>query len=259
MLAQIDRGEYQELPDISFEELAAKFLESQRARVREKTYLGYRGHLEGRLIGYFKGRKVKTIRPVDVESFLASMAQEGVSAATTAKHLGTLKMLLKRATQWGYLTRSPAEHVRPPRIPQKEMDFLSPEEMQLLIEATEERYRPLIMCACLTGMRQGEILGLQWGDIDLRAQESLSAGLVRGAGSMSLKAPIPGGRSSFLTPCLRPLKSTRCASLWRGRPRIRTWFSRVWRGGPWIPTRSFATFSGRLWPGRDSGGSVSMI
>ena len=46
------------------------------------------------------------------------------------------------------------------------MDFLSPEEMAALMKTTEEENRCLIMCACLTGMRQGEILGLEWGDID---------------------------------------------------------------------------------------------
>jgi integrase len=169
VLAQIDKGEYQELPEVTFEELAAEFLKSQAARVREKTYLGYRGHLENRIVPYFIGRKIKTITPVDVEGFLAFMISQGVSPATAAKHLATLKMVLKRAVQWEYLAKSPAQYIKPPRIPRNEMDFLTPEEMAILIKATEEEHRCLIICACLTGMRQGEILGLQWGDIDFES------------------------------------------------------------------------------------------
>jgi integrase len=166
LLAQIDRGEYTELPNITFDEMACKYLESQKTRVREKTYLGYRGHLENRIIPYFSGRKIKTITPVEVEAFLTTMADEGVTSATVAKHLATMKMVLKRAVEWGYLIRSPAQYIKPPRVPRQEMDFLTPEEMAILIKATEEEHRYLIMCACLTGMRQGEILGLEWGDID---------------------------------------------------------------------------------------------
>lgn len=46
------------------------------------------------------------------------------------------------------------------------MAFLGPDEMRRLIDATAERHRPLIMTACYTGMRQSEILGLKWEDID---------------------------------------------------------------------------------------------
>ncbi len=44
------------------------------------------------------------------------------------------------------------------------------EEMQALVEATDSRYKALIATACFTGLRQGELLGLQWGDIDFESR-----------------------------------------------------------------------------------------
>jgi integrase len=48
----------------------------------------------------------------------------------------------------------------------KEIEALSPREINLLLEASGDDYRPLLMTAVLTGMRQGELLGLMWDDID---------------------------------------------------------------------------------------------
>ncbi len=46
-------------------------------------------------------------------------------------------------------------------------------EPQRLLEAADDRWRILIMTAILTGLRQGELLGLQWGDVDWVAQQML--------------------------------------------------------------------------------------
>lgn len=163
---QLHSGTYQELPDITLDAFAEQFLKAKSARVREKTLASYKGHLSRRIIPYFTGHKLKSLRPVDIENFLAYLLEQDIAPATAAKYLRTLKTVLKWAVQWGYLVKNPAEFVPMPRIPKKEMDYLTPSEIERLIAATDERYRCLIMTACYTGLRQGEILGLQWGDID---------------------------------------------------------------------------------------------
>lgn len=159
---QLHGGTYQELPDINMEAFAERFLKAHSARVRDKTLASYSGHLNGRIVPYFAGRKLKFLRPVDIESFLAYLLELDISSAA-AKHLKSLKTVLKRAVEWGYLGRNPAEHVPMPHVTKKEMDYLTPSETEQLITATDERHRALITTACHTGMRQGEILGLQWG------------------------------------------------------------------------------------------------
>jgi len=61
---------------------------------------------------------------------------------------------------------NPALYVEKPRVERKEMDFLKPEEIRFLLEHARPRFHPLFLCAALTGMRRGELLSLQWGDID---------------------------------------------------------------------------------------------
>ncbi len=86
--------------------------------------------------------------------------------------------MLKCAVLWGYLNRNPADPVKPPTLPHREMDFLTPAEVRLLLPHSDDWYRPLLATAILTGVRQGELLAIQWGDIDwvsrtLRIQRSV--------------------------------------------------------------------------------------
>lgn len=95
--------------------------------------------------------------------------------------LKTLKKLLNDAVLDGYLESNPALSVKPVPMPQQEMDFLDPEELRLFLDHANPHYRPLFLCAMLTGLRRGELLALQWGDIDfakgqIRVRRSLYQG-----------------------------------------------------------------------------------
>jgi integrase len=68
------------------------------------------------------------------------------------------------------LFKNPAEQVKPPRPPRKEIVILSKPEIATLLHAAEggPLYLPVLV-AVTTGMRRGELLGLRWSDIDLKA------------------------------------------------------------------------------------------
>ena len=46
------------------------------------------------------------------------------------------------------------------------MEILTPPEIRRLLDAADEPVRTLLLCAVLTGMRRGELLGLKWEDVD---------------------------------------------------------------------------------------------
>jgi integrase len=74
--------------------------------------------------------------------------------------------MLKHAKRWGYLRDNPAQEIRHVRVEHQEMDFLKPDEIRLLLNHADEPFRALFLTAIMTGMRLGELLALQWGDID---------------------------------------------------------------------------------------------
>jgi integrase len=77
--------------------------------------------------------------------------------------------MLIKAVQWGYIERSPAEHLSRPRIPQKEMEMYTADELKKILDEIDERFKVFFLTVCLTGMRQSEIVALRWSDVDFNS------------------------------------------------------------------------------------------
>jgi len=82
------------------------------------------------------------------------------------RHLTLLKAFLRDAVRNGELASDPARFLKKLRENNERVRFLSAAEEQRLMEALPPKYRPAVRFAILTGMRRGEIFGLQWRDID---------------------------------------------------------------------------------------------
>ncbi|CAM4495742.1 tyrosine-type recombinase/integrase [Corallococcus exiguus] len=80
--------------------------------------------------------------------------------------LAVLHKLLVLAQDQGIISHVPRIKVFKTRKPA--FDFLTFEEAELLVTNAEAEWRPLIFVALKTGMRQGELIGLQWNDVDLQ-------------------------------------------------------------------------------------------
>lgn len=77
---------------------------------------------------------------------------------------------LKQAARWGACVRNVAGLVTPPRMPHHEMRSLAPDQARAcLAAAAGDQLEALYLLAVTTGMRQGELLGLRWRDLDLEA------------------------------------------------------------------------------------------
>jgi len=102
-----------------------------------------------------------------------------------------LKESLKYAVRQGYLGRNPCDLVDPPKPRQKPMRTLTPEELKTLLETTSgNQFYPVIYTAVSTGLRQTELLGLRWRDIDLDLQSiSVCQTLYKRRGGYEFKEP----------------------------------------------------------------------
>jgi len=72
---------------------------------------------------------------------------------------------------WGVLTSDPTTHVERPRVPTREMGYLTPDEVRTFLNNVSTQIKPLFLAAVLTGMRRGELLALRWSDVDWRRSE----------------------------------------------------------------------------------------
>ena len=78
-----------------------------------------------------------------------------------------LHSILSQAVKEGILSRNPADAVERPRVEQVERQILTEEQARELVQVTTgTRHGMLIYLALMTGMREGELLGLKWSDVD---------------------------------------------------------------------------------------------
>ena len=112
--------------------------------------------------------RLHTLTPAHVRGLYREKLDGGLSPRTVQYIHVTLNKALKQAVADGLIPRNVCEAVKPPRPQKREIAPLSPEQARRFLEACRgERLEALFLLAVHTGMRQGELLGLHWEDVDL--------------------------------------------------------------------------------------------
>ena len=120
--------------------------------------------------------RLQEVKPVHVRGVLDRVMEAGYAPRTVGRVLMRLKALFREALRLELVARNPAEAVRV-RLPkgEKAARALEPEEVARLLEAAEaSRSKDMALLLRLmleTGLRRGEALALQWGDLDLEKGE----------------------------------------------------------------------------------------
>ena len=141
------------------------------------TLEGYENIVNNHLIPGLGFIKLKELHHQAIENYY-SKACETLSPRTVAKHHRLLSQAMKWAVRKGFLVRNPCELADPPAWKGKQMHTLTASELAHLLEvALDSPYYPVFYTAVSTGLRQAELLGLRWRDVDL-AMASLSVSQV---------------------------------------------------------------------------------
>lgn len=166
IMGQVHRGEYQAPKDILFRDLAAKWLAYKKATTRARTVESYQIQLDKRILPTFGHLLVRSISREMIRAFEADLLNSGLSPTTCGHSITVLKSIFNLAVEDDYLAKSPAVALRKPKRQKPKVDFLNADEIQALLAVTDKRDYPMLLTACLTGVRRGELLGLRWEDID---------------------------------------------------------------------------------------------
>lgn len=141
-----------------------------KANTAPKTFRRYEQLIRVHVVPVVGSIPLTKLRPLHIQEVYTQVLQKGLSAQTALHCHRVFREALQHALKWQLIPRNPADSVQPPRPQRYEIPALGPDEVKrLLAVADETPYGAVIYLALMTGLRQGELLGLRWQDVDVEA------------------------------------------------------------------------------------------
>ena len=154
------------------------------------TYKRYCRMLETRLLPYFGHFYISKIKPTDIMKFYdllekdtqlvrkqgnnGAKTKKPLSGKTILEHHRLLRAMLHKAVYWQLIVANPAERVQPPKARKPKRRSYDDEQTKILLENLEllsiedTKYKVAITLTIFTGVRLGELMGLEWQDVDFK-------------------------------------------------------------------------------------------
>jgi integrase len=168
LLADRDEGFAYDSENLTVGNYLDKWLDALEGSVRARTWRRHEEVVRLHLKPTLGGTKLDKLNALQVQNTYSHKLNGGLSARSVEIIHVTLHKALK-----------------PPRPPKREITPLTQQQLRSLLEtARNDELYALWVLACTTGMRNGELLAIQWRDIDLEA------------GTLQVKRTVFGGKVS---------------------------------------------------------------
>jgi len=205
LLAALGQGAYVEPAKLAVATfLREQWLPGLRSQVRPGTWAEHHSKVEVHLASALGGVPLQRLTPGHLNTLYADLLERGLSARTVLHVHATIRRALADATRWGLVPRNVALLASPPRPGRPELQVWTAAELRAFLAAVEsDRLYALWLLAASTGMRRGELLGLQWPDVDLgRSRVAVRRSLVTVGHQVIVSEPktAKGRRSVALDP-----------------------------------------------------------
>jgi integrase len=182
---EIAEGTYGQA-DPTFEELATDYLASIKLEVKASSYSDYEIQVRVHLVPYFGQKRIHGITTQDIDKFRTTKAGETkrvkrwneetgkkewtevpYSSRRVNKCLTVLGAIFNFAIDKKYLRESPMRGVKKLENTTEEARCLTKEQVRRLLDASSPTLYPIVYTAIWTGLRQSELFGLKWCNVDL--------------------------------------------------------------------------------------------
>lgn len=135
----------------------------------ERTFDQKFAQMENHIVPALGNIKLQKLTPMQVQSFINDLIDKGKSPGTIQSITVLLSQTLKKAMEWGYVTRNVATLTSKPSYkPDKHPVWSKEQFTHFLKSTTESHLYPFYLIALTTGMRPGEILALSWDKVDFK-------------------------------------------------------------------------------------------
>jgi len=166
---------------LSFTAYSQRWL-AQRHGLSRNTQELYQSILRTHLLPAFGSVQLQALSAQSVQDFVNTLYAKSLSDTTIKRIFSLLHAILQAAVRADQIPRNTAAQVEKPTVRRRSFEVWSLDQIRNFLErlqAEGDRYAIAFALAVLTGMRQGEILGLRWQDVDyaqdvIRMQQTLT-------------------------------------------------------------------------------------
>ena len=136
--------------------------------LRPSTRAKYEVHARAYILPAFGGRRLNSVTPADVRSFVAELGDQGKGPTTIEACIRLLHRLFQVAVEEERTSRNPCSGVKVPQANRRDPRFLTEEEVRRVGDLVPDRYRCLVYFLAYSGLRIGEASALRVRHLDLQ-------------------------------------------------------------------------------------------
>lgn len=170
---EMKSGTYLDASKMLYKDFLDDWLSTKQHSLEAHTIEIYKGYIKNYLIPELGNIPLAKLSAIHIERFISVLKSKGLAHSTIERIYSVLNTSLNNAYKKEMVIKNVASLIDKPKVPKNELIVWDVDQAQAFLKTVQQsdsRFYVAFHLAIMTGMRQGEILGLRWSDIDFDNQ-----------------------------------------------------------------------------------------